>query len=108
MRSQPPGCRGAPLGEARRDVGVMATLKPIKTHQVEILREVYTLKTTEQRLRGIVEGLRYMGDSSHSTFSGLRMVLRDSIAAEAKSLAQMAERLNSLLGPAAADLNGGA
>jgi hypothetical protein len=78
------------------------------SHPVEMLREVYALRDVERRLRAIAAGLQISEGTSIPYLCLLRGVLRDSIVAEAHGLSVIGARLNGLLGPDAAELNGGA
>jgi hypothetical protein len=53
-----------------------------------------------------VERLRLTGEGHTALSAALGCVLRDSLVAEANGLDDVAERLNGLLGPAAAKLDG--
>ena len=84
----------------------MATVKKARSvsHPLEVMREVYALQYTEQRLRGITEGLRLAETDTSAVCLALRGVLRDSIVAHANDVADIADRLAGLLGRNAAKL----
>jgi hypothetical protein len=72
--------------------------------RIEVLREIWLLKSTERRLHGIAAGLGVAEGITRPGWSALRNVLHDSVVAEAKSVSEIAGRLNGLLGPDAAKL----
>jgi hypothetical protein len=68
------------------------------SHPIEVMREVYLLQSAQHRLRGIVVGLGLAENADRWNASALITVLRNSIVAEANSVADIADRLAGLAG----------